>query len=223
GPPGPAPSLTIGTVTTLPPDSPATAIITGTTPDLTLALGIPQGAKGEPGSGGGGAATPPPDLQVMTGKGSPHGKVAAPQGTLYIDTEATNGALQWKNIDGAKQWVCVVGDTGWRNIGRTKGLKVDVLIRRIGFTVFLAPQGVSWDIEAGANNSTLRIFDGFRSSTRTSILFMSQTNTVGRILAKPADLNLYVTTTGASAWSEACGASYMTADHWPLTLPGTPA
>lgn len=218
GEPGPAPNLTIGMVTTLPPDSPATASITGTSPDLTLTLGIPQGVKGAPGSGGGAAA----DLPVLSGKGSPHGKVSAPAGSIYIDTAATNGALQWKNTDGQKAWVCVVGDTGWRNIGRTKGLDVDVLIRRIGFTVFLAPNGQSWNISAGANNATLRIYDGFKSSMRISVLFMDQTNIIGRIMAKPADLNLFVTTSGQAAWSEACGASYITSDHWPTTLPGTP-
>jgi hypothetical protein len=48
GPAGPANSLAVGTVTTLPPDSPATASITGTPPSQVLDLGIPKGVTGNP-------------------------------------------------------------------------------------------------------------------------------------------------------------------------------
>lgn len=57
GPQGPAgndgqtPNITIGTVTTLEAGTNATAEITGTTPDLTLNLGIPKGADGTVGTG----------------------------------------------------------------------------------------------------------------------------------------------------------------------------
>ena len=67
GPQGPAgadgqtPNLTIGTVTTLAAGTNATAQITGTTPNLTLNLGIPKGEKGDKGatgaSGSGGTAS----------------------------------------------------------------------------------------------------------------------------------------------------------------------
>lgn len=57
GPVGPANSLAIGTVTTLPPGSAATATITGTPPSQTLSLGIPQGATGSGGAGAGGTPT----------------------------------------------------------------------------------------------------------------------------------------------------------------------
>jgi hypothetical protein len=43
---GPANTLTIGTVSTLTPGSSATATVTGTAPNQTLNLGIPQGATG---------------------------------------------------------------------------------------------------------------------------------------------------------------------------------
>ena len=55
GPPGEAgatPNLTIGSVTTLDAGQNATAIITGESPDLTLNLGIPKGADGQPGADG---------------------------------------------------------------------------------------------------------------------------------------------------------------------------
>ncbi len=55
---GQTPNITIGTVTTLGAGSSATAEITGTTPDLTLNLGIPKGDKGDKGdAGSGGTAT----------------------------------------------------------------------------------------------------------------------------------------------------------------------
>lgn len=49
GPIGPTPDLTIGTVSTLPAGSDATATITGTLEEPVLNLGLPQGAKGEAG------------------------------------------------------------------------------------------------------------------------------------------------------------------------------
>lgn len=52
GPTGPANTLTIGTVETLPVGSPATAEITGAAPSQTLNLGIPTGATGNIGPAG---------------------------------------------------------------------------------------------------------------------------------------------------------------------------
>ena len=46
GKPGETPDIEIGTVTTLEPGQDATADITGTTPNLTLSLGIPKGQPG---------------------------------------------------------------------------------------------------------------------------------------------------------------------------------
>lgn len=54
GSPGATPNLTIGTVTTLEAGQNATASMGGTAESPVLNLGIPRGAKGEPGEGGGG-------------------------------------------------------------------------------------------------------------------------------------------------------------------------
>lgn len=54
GSPGATPNLTIGTVTTLEAGQNATASMGGTAESPVLSLGIPRGAKGEPGQGGGG-------------------------------------------------------------------------------------------------------------------------------------------------------------------------
>lgn len=52
GPAGPAPSIEIGLVTTGDPGDPAAASITGTSPNLTLNLTIPEGATGPAGPAG---------------------------------------------------------------------------------------------------------------------------------------------------------------------------
>lgn len=54
---GATPNLTIGTVTTLEAGQNATASMGGTAESPVLNLGIPRGAKGEPGQGGGGGGT----------------------------------------------------------------------------------------------------------------------------------------------------------------------
>ena len=54
GDPGATPNLTIGSVTTLEAGQSATASMGGTAESPVLNLGIPRGAKGEPGEGGGG-------------------------------------------------------------------------------------------------------------------------------------------------------------------------
>ena len=54
GDPGATPNLTIGSVTTLDAGQNATASMGGTAESPVLNLGIPRGAKGEPGEGGGG-------------------------------------------------------------------------------------------------------------------------------------------------------------------------
>lgn len=55
GDPGATPNLTIGAVTTLEAGQNATASMSGTAESPVLSLGIPRGAKGEPGQGGAGA------------------------------------------------------------------------------------------------------------------------------------------------------------------------
>ena len=55
GDPGATPNLTIGSVTTLDAGQNATASMGGTAESPVLNLGIPRGAKGEPGEGGGSA------------------------------------------------------------------------------------------------------------------------------------------------------------------------
>ena len=52
------------------------------------------------------------------GTGMPNGKVTAPIGTTYVDTEVTNGALKWIKQSGSGNtgWKVLIGDTGWRTL-----------------------------------------------------------------------------------------------------------
>lgn len=53
---------------------------------------------------------------TIDGTGSPGGVVAAPVGTLYRDSNGTNGAVLWVKASGTGPvgWRCIAGDTGWR-------------------------------------------------------------------------------------------------------------
>lgn len=93
-PPATPNSLSIGTVTTLEPGAPATAVITGEAPEQTLSLGIPAGAPGEDGAdgaGGGnikisaGGTTYKPDADGVITLGSAAGR----------DIEENNRDVSW--------------------------------------------------------------------------------------------------------------------------------
>lgn len=59
-------------------------------------------------------------IRLFEGVGSPQGVVAAPTGSRYRDTAATNGAVEWVKVSGTPTdntgWLLVAGDTGWINI-----------------------------------------------------------------------------------------------------------
>ena len=99
------------------------------------------------------------------GTGSPEGKIAAPVGSVYTDTAATNGAIRWIKTSGTGStgWRVEYGDTGWRDISasvETDTLEFNaggyVRIRRVeryveyafkevkakkGGNIYLAPSG----------------------------------------------------------------------------------
>ena len=85
-------------------------------------------------------ATPTPSGTGRTneyeihGTGMPNGKVTAPVGTTYIDTNVTNGALKWikRKGDNNQGWEVLYGDTGWKKFGFSSGYQQSSLhVRRI--------------------------------------------------------------------------------------------
>src|SRR5699024_1866510 len=58
------------------------------------------------------------DLHHYSGTGFPEGKVTAPVGATYTDTEATNGAIRWVKTSGTGNtgWQVEYGSTGSRDI-----------------------------------------------------------------------------------------------------------
>ena len=102
----------------------------------------------------------PQPSDVITGTGFPEGVVTAPVGQRYIDTAATNGAIEWIKASGTGNtgWQVVYGDTGWRSIvaaamePRGQG-ELLLPLRRVGQTIVHAPQ-------CCANNSRCRSASG---------------------------------------------------------------
>lgn len=81
------------------------------------------------------------------GQGMPNGKVAAPVGTTYVDTVATNGALKWIKRSGtdSQGWEVLTGDTGWRTLTIVSKLGASYLkVRRKNDTVMYQFGGLSW-------------------------------------------------------------------------------
>ena len=81
------------------------------------------------------------------GTGMPNGKVVAPVGTTYVDTNATNGALKWIKRSGAgnQGWEVLTGDTGWRTLNIKSKLGNSFLkVRRKNDLVAYQFGGLSW-------------------------------------------------------------------------------
>lgn len=81
------------------------------------------------------------------GTGMPNGKVVAPVGTTYVDTNATNGALKWikRSGTGNQGWEVLTGDTGWRTLNIKSKLGNSFLkVRRKNDLVTYQFGGLSW-------------------------------------------------------------------------------
>jgi len=123
------------------PKTPQKLILTGTT--LTL-------------SDGGGSVTLPSSTSGNTGQaneyeihgqGFPNGKVSAPVGTTYVDTNVTNGALKWIKRQGTDKqgWEVLTGDTGWRKLRAYSVLGNSAIhVRRINNQITYKFDGLQW-------------------------------------------------------------------------------
>lgn len=81
------------------------------------------------------------------GTGMPNGRVTAPIGTTYVDTEVTNGALKWikQSRDGDRGWKVLIGDTGWRTLKSvSRAGNSFIKIRRVNNLVTYQFGGLQW-------------------------------------------------------------------------------
>jgi len=163
--------------------------------------------------------------RVMSGTGSPEGVVSAPVGSTYIDTAATTGAIKWIKASGTGNtgWKVEYGDTGLRNLAAVSLLN--------GWTVAssvfqLRRVGAAVEVTAGVNK-TAATADTFYT---LPVGFRPGIHTYGTSSSATDDYaNATLTTGGGLAVSRAymtVAAHYMTltfitADAWPSSLPGT--
>nr|WP_314273575.1 hypothetical protein [uncultured Neisseria sp.] len=142
-----------------------------TGPQGPIGLTGPKGADGHDGVGipqiltlsgnilslsdGGGSVTLPSQAATNTpaeqyeihGQGMPNGRVAAPVGTTYVDSDVTNGALKWIKRTGTDNqgWEVLTGDTGWRTLNIVSKLGASYLkVRRKNDTVMYQFGGLQW-------------------------------------------------------------------------------
>ena len=244
---GPANVLSIGTVSTLPPGSKATASISGDSPAQVLNLGLVQGPEGKASTvpGPPGAVATAADYLIV-GPGRPdqpattNGAITGrePVGAEYRSQDGEKvGANVWMKRPGGK-WEVTDGDTGWREITATA---VDpaasqpggrIFVRRLGPTLAsirvlgLAP--LSADGVPVVETEWLP--QGFRN--QGTVMFYlteigrgeSKGGIAARLppgawwkYARPLKIN---TTAAVDAKGEVV---FATTDPWPSTLPGTPA
>ena len=158
------------------------------------------------------------------GQGSPEGKISAPVGTVYTDTDATSGAIRWIKTSGTGNtgWRVEYGNTGWRDISQLmdRGFQGKIHIRRTAHDVKIrfiragrpedGSRTLQFTLPAGwipdpQNGSPLLDADGFPSG------------------------GIRITYTGAATIKFEnellldCTASIPTQGAWPSSLPGTPA
>ena len=93
------------------------------------------------------STTAPANEYEIHGTGMPDGRVTAPVGTTYVDTNATNGALKWIKRKGTDNqgWEVLTGDTGWITLNIKSKLGNSFLkIRRRNDLVTYQFGGLSW-------------------------------------------------------------------------------
>lgn len=189
----------------------------------------PPGIQGEQG----------PIGSIQTGTGSPQGVVSAPVGTTYIDSSATNGAVEWIKVSGTgtSGWRVKYGDTGWRTLaplfvnGWTEDSAGFVAVRRTGAIIHVRPRALNGSGASASQVATLP--QGFIPTIATGGPVMSTTGTVHSLqvaggsgggsltLGNAAGSVSYTTFVG-----QAQQVSFPARDDgigWPAVLPGDPA
>ena len=162
---------------------------------------------------------------ITRGTGSPEGKVAAPVGSVYTDSAATNGAIRWIKTSGTGStgWRVEYGDTGWRNLSSLipSTWAGEMAVTRTGNRVTI----IGSNIRPGETGDThmLALPAGFRPS-RTTAGAGVEGGAFRPIYAfgyPPYNLQIR-SITAANSWAN-FSITYVTHDAWPTSLPSTPA
>ena len=171
-------------------------------------------------------------FSIYTGTGFPEGKVAAPVGSVYTDSAATNGAIRWIKASGTGNtgWRVEYGDTGWRDLTHllSDAWSVSsggyVRIRRSYNTVMVAFKGLQ--STAGSNGNTVELPVGFRPiDNPTAVEWPADGYQKDRYSsASTWWLRISGITEGAiTAPGVVNVLSFPAAAVWPSSLPGNPA
>ena len=167
---------------------------------------------------------------ITKGTGSPEGKVAAPVGSTYTDTAATNGAIRWIKTSGTGNtgWVVEYGDTGWRDISSS-------IVNRSSPLVFAAEAGIH--IRRVQGTVHYRIFGDITVASQFGKLtdnftgFRPRWDSQVEVISRAADLKsgtYQIRVENGVSGGRLCLASesrlmmWDTDQQWPTTLPGTP-
>ncbi|AQY01616.1 hypothetical protein [Microbacterium foliorum] len=176
--------------------------------------------------------------KVVQGTGMPETVVTATPGTLYVDTASTNGASVWRKATGTGNtgWVCVHGDTGWRNVAvlldsldwaaptGNASLRLRRTANAVYFTARLIPArtltpGVKI-ITAPAGFGAANGIPGHVAASAGSVT--APTLAFVRAFPTTADLLDYWTASGVTE-TVSISLAWATSAAWPATLPGTAA
>ena len=167
-------------------------------------------------------------FKIYTGTGSPEGKVAAPIGSIYTDSVATNGAIRWVKTSGTGTagWRVEYGDTGWRNVSSQlePGVSGNVFITRVGQTVHMMLHNVA-TASAGHTNLIL-LNSGFRPLDVSGANWRNATLTTdsGDTLRLASYFNNRMRILNMPTGKFFGGTITVPAENaWPTTLPGIPA
>lgn len=214
---------------------PMTASLSGSYPNLTLALGLRAGTPGTPGGIGPQGASGMPNVDLV-GTGMPNGVVTASPGTVYRDTFTsggllgTNGASQWIKVSGAGNtgWVVLRGDTGWRRIPLPAAFNQAygfVNFRRINDEVTFLVSDV-WPTQAGEiyiMSGAAAGMAGFRPTGRVASQVWREGVAIASSLLGWKSAGLFYQSAGSNSWTYAT-LTALTAEAWPTgALIGTPA
>ena len=159
------------------------------------------------------------------GVGSPEGKIAAPAGSVYADTAATNGAIRWIKTSGTGNtgWSVEYGDTGWRDITEflRNGWTAETLrIRRQNNTVTLEHRGLT---PPEVRNLAWIALPGGFADPRTMIPITNRAGVFPSTVSNSLGCSFHETAAFALDTYALVTSTWPVRAAWPSTLPGIPS